>query len=171
MNLSPKSRSLLFWFLITTIITVFFGVAWGYFEIWLPNRELMNCEFVSQYDPVEKQRLREACHKIISYPFGNHHDAFLVLEKNGNHESIPLLIRALSWQQIPESGDAVVCTTAHCVDSLRKLTGKDFGFSYEDWSKWWWEEGSKLSVEELERMSAASEKGEIQDNNAASSLD
>jgi hypothetical protein len=61
----------------------------------------------------------------------------------GNAKSVPLLIQALKWQK-PVEGEIYICTTAHCVDALRSLTGEDFDFSPSAWAEWWEETGSKL---------------------------
>jgi len=162
-NDKQNRRPFLFWFVVATIFAAFLSGVWLYFNVWLPNRELANYSW-SGLAPVNddalSQRWREISHKVISYPFGNHHDAFLVLETQGNHESIPYLLRALSWQQMPDGNGTVVCTTEHCVDCLQKLTGKDFGCLHEDWVEWWQKEGVRLPVEELAKRAAAASPAE-----------
>jgi hypothetical protein len=75
---------------------------------------------------------REVAHKILSYPFGNHHDAYLILVTYGNEESIPYLVNRL--KQFKDN-DFIECSHDHCVEALKKITGKDLGHNYEDWKK------------------------------------
>lgn len=75
---------------------------------------------------------REVSHKILSCPFGNHHDAYLVLVKHGKEESIPYLLNRL--KQFKDN-DFMECTQDHCIEALKKITGKDLGRNYETWKK------------------------------------
>ncbi|HAE40950.1 MAG TPA: hypothetical protein DCG57_20305 [Candidatus Riflebacteria bacterium] len=150
-------RSYLFWLVISAVFAVFLTGMWLYFNVWLPNRELSDYSMIgltTANDDFSPPHLRDICHRVISFPFGNHHDAFLVLEQHGNHESIPYLIWALKWQQQPDAAGTVTCATEHCVDILQKLTGKDFSFVYEDWQSWWQNEGSRLSPQDFEKAVA-----------------
>jgi len=136
-NGEQRDNSKWFWLLLALIFVIFSLGIWAYLEVWLPNRALNDCILARSDEIGDIESLRKVCHKIISYPFGNHHDAFIMLEQFGNRESIPYLIRALAWQQMPDDTGTVVCTTDHCVDALRKLTGEDFAYSHSDWSRWW----------------------------------
>jgi hypothetical protein len=88
---------------------------------------------------------RYTAHQVIRFPMGNHHDAFLLLEKVGDKESVPLLMNALKWQDLPEDeDDLLVCTTTHCLEALQSLTDHDAGDDHRAWKKWWAETGSEL---------------------------
>ncbi len=134
---------------------------WIYFELVVPNQQLIAFDSTNK-DPEYMAHMRKVSHKVIGRWFGNHHDAFLVLEQVGNHESIPYLIRALKMQQTADSDGVVVCTTEHCVDCLHALTGMNFGYEYEEWQKWWEEEGAKLSAAELAARATASLPAELE---------
>lgn len=100
-----------------------------YFNIWVPHNKIKNMDWLAT---ATSEELREVAHKILSYPFGNHHDAYLVLIKRGNEESIPYLLNRL--KQFKDK-DFIECTHDHLVEALKKITGKDFGYYYEDWKK------------------------------------
>ena len=112
-----------------------------YMAIWQPHRQFYRDEAWWKTATTNDQRL--LCHRIISHRIGAPHDAFLHLRHIGNKDSIPLLIRALKWQKSPE-GDMIVCTTGHCVDALRSLTGEDYGTDYRKWHEWWKTTGKAL---------------------------
>ncbi len=38
----------------------------------------------------------------------------------------------------------MVCTTGHCIDALRSLTGEDYGTDYRKWQEWWEKTGKAL---------------------------
>ena len=124
-------------------ISVLAGV-WFYTVIWEPHRKLYRDEaWLAEASTME---VRSLCHHIIGRRPANPHDAFLHLRHVGNAESVPLLIRALRWQN-SRAGELQTCTTVHCVDALRSLTGQDFGYSPEAWTAWWEETGRKLPAE------------------------
>lgn len=101
-----------------------------YFNIWAPSRKIMDTDWWITASPEESRAL---AHKILSYPFGNHHDAFIILIRHGNEESIPCLLKRLKHYHVQD--DAVECSHDHCVEALRNITGKDFGYEYADWEK------------------------------------
>jgi hypothetical protein len=109
-----------------------------YVTIWQPNRTFYRNQ--AWWKTATEAEQRELCHRIISHRIGTPHDAFLLLRKIGNKESVPLLIRALSWQEPSD-----LCVPQHCVDALRSLTGEDFGMDYARWQEWWKLSGSGLS--------------------------
>ncbi len=97
-------------------------------------------------DTAWRDQLAHRCNEVISQGSG-HHDTYLKLAKVGNKESVPLLIKALRREVPPfdhEGRQAVVCTTEHCVEALRSITGEDYGFSADQWEIWWKNTGSKL---------------------------
>ena len=123
----PKFR---YWHLLTLVILLS-GLLFIYFDFWLPNKRLSNIDALIAPTP---QEIRELCHQVLKYPFGNHHDAFIMLEGYGNTESIPILINALKWQRETKADERMICTKSHCLEALQKLTGEDFGNNYDDWS-------------------------------------
>lgn len=78
--------------------------------------------------------LRDAAHGVVRLPFGDSHDAYLVLIKHGDASSVPLLIRSLRFLPHTAPGGGMICTKAHCLEALRKLTGVDRGKNYADWA-------------------------------------
>jgi len=134
---------------------------WIYFELVVPNQQLTAFDSTNS-DPEYVAHMRRVSHKVISSWIGNHHDAFLVLEQVGNHESIPYLIRALKMQETADSDGVVICTAEHCVSCLQRLTGMNFGYEHYDWQKWWEEEGARLSAAELAARAAASLPAELE---------
>ena len=100
-----------------------------YFNILIPHNKFRNTDWFATAAPKEQ---REVAHKIISYPFGNHHDAYLVLVKHGNEESIPYLLNRLKQYK---DNDFMECTQDHCIEALKKITGKNLGHNYDDWNK------------------------------------
>ena len=83
-------------------------------------------------DPIE---LREAAQRSLRWIVC--HDAFLSLEEYGDQGSIPILMRSLHRVDKPDKEGVVVCTSAHCRSTLRKLSGQDFGYDVEAWEAWW----------------------------------
>lgn len=106
-----------------------------YFTIIKPNEELSDA--ILSKTPVDKARMRDICHRVISMPWGNAHDAFLELARCGDTSSIPYLIRSLRWQQGPSPRGGFDCQTVHCLHALHVLTGQDFGYEPARWEKWW----------------------------------
>jgi len=104
---------------------------------------VLMCDWGSNGEKIDAG-VRRAAHQQLFFPIGLHHDAFVVLGKIGNADSVPLLVRALKWQDEVQNGFAV-CTTAHCLWALRSLTGEYPGDSYEDWDKWWRAAGVEMS--------------------------
>ena len=64
------------------------------------------------------------------------HDGALELEHIGDINSVPALLVVLK-KNPPRAKGVMVCTTAHALITLRKITGADAGVTYEDWSAWW----------------------------------
>ena len=108
------------------IIMLIAGV-YFYVNFWIPHSKLRNLGWLETATPKEQ---RELAHKILSYPFGNHHDAYLILIQHGNEASVPYLLNRL--KHFSES-DFVECTQSHCIEALKKITGKDFGHDYKQW--------------------------------------
>ena len=157
---SDQLKNRIFWLLMVTTTLLFSCGFWIYFALVVPNLQLAEFDSTNK-DPEYIAHMRTVSHKVIGSWIGNHHDAFLVLEQVGNHESIPYLIRALKMQQNADSDGVVICTAEHCVDCLQRLTGMNFGYEPDDWQKWWEEEGVKLSAAELAKRAAASLPAEL----------
>jgi hypothetical protein len=87
----------------------------------------------------------------LQFPWGNHHDAFIILAENGNPSSIPLLIAALQWQGDTEE-DTMECTKGHCLTALRRLTRADAGANYKGWKRWWKEHRNDQFLELTEKL-------------------
>ena len=114
-------------FLILVIIS---GLSvYGYFSIWIPHAKLMNESWWKNTSQEEKLTL---AHKILSTPIGNHHGALLIILKVGNKNSIPYLLKYLKRQGDATSNEFIICTRGHCIDALKKITGKDVGLNYSD---------------------------------------
>jgi hypothetical protein len=88
--------------------------------IWIPNRRLADIEFMERASPEE---LRLVAERALESPWGNHHDACLLLSRVGNVDSVPALLHSLNGKQ--PDGDFVECTELHCWEALQKLTGHD----------------------------------------------
>lgn len=64
------------------------------------------------------------------------HDGSSILESVGDIESVPALLVVLE-KHPPSSKGTMVCTTAHALSALQKLTGANPGITHEAWSHWW----------------------------------
>jgi hypothetical protein len=112
-----------------------------YYHWWVPNQRLKDLQWM---DAASNGELKEVAQRVLTCPVGGHHDAFLVLSRVGDAESIPYLLAALRWQPYTGKGDVMVCTKLHCLEALRKIAGHDAGLNYSDWAEWWASTGSKL---------------------------
>jgi len=114
----------------TAVLILAAGMLYGQF--WIPNKQIMDTEWL---DTATRSEIREVCHQVLRFPVGNHHDAFIYLMGTGDKSSVPILIRALKWNE--PDGDFIVCTTKHCVDALYSLTGMKMGNHHSAWKHWW----------------------------------
>jgi len=126
--------------IISIIVFGFAAVVFLYIAWWVPNQKMRELNW---WEHASKDEIRRVSHQVLCFPIGNHHDAFIALEKIGNAESVPLLIRAFKWQDQPGEDGFMVCTTDHCLSALRSLTGLDQGISFDAWNEWWKKTGSK----------------------------
>lgn len=125
-----KSRTLKITISATSLIVILLSI-FVYFEIVVPHNTLRDLEWWEQASAEEQ---RQVAHQILRYPVGNHHDAFLILTEFGNSESIPYLLNGLKWYEFFNRGeDFILYSRDHCLDALRKITGKDLGTKYTDW--------------------------------------
>ncbi len=91
-----------------------------------------------------RAELRESAHTLARCSMlVSAHDAFLVLQRVGTKESVPILIDALWWMD-SGPGDRVVCTHAHAVSALESITGLRLGLRHESWAAWWSNSGRDL---------------------------
>ncbi len=122
---------------ILLVLVAIFGVLY----IWHLNRLLYDFNWTSQAKPEE---IKVVSQRILLFPVGNHHDAFIFLIDYGDVDSVPYLLRGLAWEaDTPEHG-VMIDTKMCCLDALRRITGHDAGCNYAEWQKWWDEEGSRL---------------------------
>jgi len=137
---------------IALVVTLFcVAVTWFYLEMWIPYKTVSNS---GQWNPdngfqgeMPRKKIRDACHKILRYRFAVHYDAFYALEKVGNKDSIPYLIRALKWQNLEwQNCEFTPCSC--CISSLEKLTGMEFEDDHEKWERWWKQTGRYLPFDE-----------------------
>ena len=112
-----------------------------YHQWWVPNQRLKNLQWM---DAASKDELKEVAQRVLTCPVGGHHDAFLVLSRVGDTESIPYLLAGLRWLPDTPKGGVMPCTKMHCLSALRRITGHDAGLNYTDWAEWWASTGSKL---------------------------
>jgi len=136
-----KSIALVVLYLCVAVVQVVLG-------FWLPQWTIS----ISRQE-VPREKLRDACHTSLRNWVAGGHDAFIALERVGNKDSIPYLIRALKWQNVQhgkpiEDGDLMVCTYGHCLGALEKLTGMNFRGDYKAWRKWWRQTGRHLPFDE-----------------------
>jgi len=137
-----KTRRSSLW-VMTVLVFIILGVAgiglYIYMAYMVPHQKLNSWLLttgVTELSQMDRTEIREVCHQVISHRLGNHHDAFLALEQVGNHESIPLLIRASSWHPVNPDG-LTICTSNHCQDALKKITGYTEAVTTEQWESWW----------------------------------
>lgn len=97
------------------------------------HQRLRSYEWCGQASDCE---IRAEAHAVLNLPFGNHHDAFLFLERVGTLDSVPYLLKALKAQPLDDS-ETWSCSREHCVDALRAISGRDLGREYGPWEKWW----------------------------------
>ena len=64
------------------------------------------------------------------------HDGAGELSYIGDISSVPALLVVLK-ENPPMSSGSMICTAAHALQALRKITGANPGIKYEDWSAWW----------------------------------
>lgn len=109
------------------------GLAYGtwWWAVVRPHRQL---EAMLQSRTATPGELRDAAHAALRFPSLNPHDVYLVLLDHGDASSVPVLIHSLRWQPHTPTHGRMICTKAHCLEALRKLTGRDMGKNYEDWA-------------------------------------
>ena len=63
------------------------------------------------------------------------HDGSGILAEIGDMDSVPALLVVL--HKYPSKGGGMICTKAHAISALRKITGQNLGDQAEDWEGWW----------------------------------
>jgi hypothetical protein len=132
--------------LVGLLIGVAVVMGYAVTEWWVPNRKMADPAW---WEQANADDVRRVSHKVLRFPVGNHHDAFLALAKVGNAESVPLIIDALQWQDINPKGDFEECSVSHAFEALRSLTGQDLGMERESWEAWWRDTGVKLPASDF----------------------
>ncbi len=74
------------------------------------------------------------------------HNACIFAENAGD-DAVPHLIRALRQFGDKEPGprDGIVCTWAHCVEALQKITGAHPGYTARTWQRWYERRGPAVN--------------------------
>jgi hypothetical protein len=108
---------------------------------WNLQQKINSWEWQESATPAERKAVAE---RLIRFPLCSPHDAFLILVREGDAASIPSLLSGLSHQPHTLPDGLMVCTKAHCLEALRRITGHNAGPNYADWQRWWDEVGSKL---------------------------
>lgn len=121
----------------TALVAATTTAAWRLF--WIPTQRLGDVEFLERASDDE---LVDTAERVLWLPFGNHHDACLIVGEAGDVSSVPSLLQGLRYD--PPLEDGMVCTTMHCLDALRLITGHDAGSSPEAWEEWWRTTGAAL---------------------------
>jgi len=139
---------------------------WFYIAVWCPGKTIASESRKGEH--ASREKIRDACHKLLSHPdvFRSyaHHYASMKLEKVGNKDSIPILIRAGKRQtricrMMYANHEKMGCTCWCYLDGLYTLTAMPLGsrFSpteisleeeYEIWERWWNETGRHLPFDE-----------------------
>ena len=68
------------------------------------------------------------------------HDGAGELLYIGDISSVPALLRVLKDNPPIKTYDGKIgfmCTTAHALQALRKITNHDAGTTYQEWGAWW----------------------------------
>lgn len=66
----------------------------------------------------------------------NEHDGSGALYHIGTIESVPALLAVLKKYPVL-AGGIMICTRAHALGALYKITGQKLGASYAEWESWW----------------------------------
>lgn len=119
------------WPWIVAVLLLAGSAATLYLLYWRPRSQLRDLDWLGTASPEEQ---RQVAHRVLRFP-GDHHDAFILLEKCGTRESIPFLIEALWWQS--EEEDLMTCERACALRALRRISGVNPGTRYGDWKGWW----------------------------------
>lgn len=82
------------------------------------------------------------------------HDGALELLSIGDISSVPALLVVLK-KHPPRPDGVMICTTAHAVQALQKITGANLDAKYEAWSSWW-EEHQRKQKEKAQAPAANS---------------
>lgn len=109
-----------------------YGAWW--WSVLRPYRQLREMMEIPAARAASSAELREAAHAALRFYCPAPHDVYLVLLDHGDASSVPVLIRSLRWQRHTPPNGLMNCEKSHCLEALRKLTGRDLGKNYEDWA-------------------------------------
>lgn len=101
------------------------------------TQSIVEAEQPVQPTPLSEKHLkrREEVHKLMLK--GEYlHDGSMELEGIGDISSVPALLVVLK-ENPPSQNGGMICTTAHALKALQKITGANPGITYKDWSAWW----------------------------------
>jgi len=96
-----------------------------------PNLHIQDLDWLGK---ASAEEIRQAAERTLWFPWGDHHDACLLLEHVGNSGSLPYLLKALERFDKPTPTRLRPCSYFHCVDALKAITGLDPGIEPEDWA-------------------------------------
>ena len=81
------------------------------------------------------QLLKEIQDKLLKGEASDH-DTPRALVEIGDISSVPAMLAVLKRNPMRPDG-LMICTRAHCLAALIKLTGNNVGKTTEAWEKWW----------------------------------
>jgi hypothetical protein len=74
---------------------------------------------------------------------GGHHDFYLYMANNGKEKDLEFLICELKRMGDIKANQPIVCTRAHLLGAIEKVSGVSIGPNYSDWVKWYETKKSK----------------------------
>jgi hypothetical protein len=88
-----------------TLAVIAAGALWLYEAVWVPNQKMKDIGWLEKASP---QEMIEVAHQVLSFPWGNHHDAFLLVNDYGDVKSIPYLVTVHGFTDSSEGAGALV---------------------------------------------------------------
>lgn len=121
--------------LVTIVLSIFIMMFIIIAAFFIDQLILQNAlQDVTEIENLSPEDKRKIAHRVLKRPISFHHDAYIILIEYGNEESIPYLLNGLKWYDFfNHDGDFTACTKDHCLEALRRITGKDLGTNYSDW--------------------------------------
>lgn len=122
--------------------SAYFGRLWYHGHLIRHYHHLLGTPDHPRAEAIDITKIRRALHRLLAWPCYGDHDSFLEASSAGDYTTVPHLIQALKHQPRTKPDDeGMECTKAHCIDALRDITGVHAGDNYEDWIKWWNDDG------------------------------
>jgi len=90
------------------------------------------CACATQLDDIESRRTEVENEMLQGKRL---HDGALELADIGDIDSVPALLVVL--KENPPRNGSVICTAAHALAALRKVSGTNAGSTHEEWTRWW----------------------------------